>query len=503
MSLSAGPWLETMIGSNLRVALLIGLVYGALTIVGRHSGSSRHAVWLTAIGGCLALPWIGAMVPSLPVPILPPVDPVDPVAAVLPSSTASAAIGNGLAAGPLPATIGRAWLLAYLIGAGAVLGHFIVSITRIIAHGRSLPAWPYAETVALKDALCRELRIGREVRLLQGGDAGSPFTWGALRPRVVLPARAGDWPPERMRNVLLHELCHVRRLDWLRLCLMRLAASVYWLNPLIWIAIRECRYEAERACDDFVLGAGGRSFDYAEQLVDLMASGRAADGLGMALGDSAFSRRIRAILNSTQEARVMSRSRARLATTATATSAVLLAACQVTSGQPVHDEQAQAAEIQAREEQPGEREALERQVRELEAREVEAREVEARQLEMRERERELEARAQQALVRVQEEERRLAVRREAELTRLESEARAGQRLLEERARVQAEEQRLAALAEMLALRSAVASREARMESQQRELEELRAVLDQQGAVLAEKDRALAALEAELETLRDE
>ncbi len=42
-----------------------------------------------------------------------------------------------------------------------------------------------------------------------------PMTWGLIRTVVLLPAESGSWDVDRRRDVLLHELAHVRRHDWL------------------------------------------------------------------------------------------------------------------------------------------------------------------------------------------------------------------------------------------------------------------------------------------------
>ena len=53
--------------------------------------------------------------------------------------------------------------------------------------------------------------------------------------------------------MLLHELQHFRHRDALVGCLMTLAGTVYWFNPLLWIAWREMMYDRETACDASVL----------------------------------------------------------------------------------------------------------------------------------------------------------------------------------------------------------------------------------------------------------
>jgi hypothetical protein len=92
---------------------------------------------------------------------------------------------------------------------------------------------------------------------------------GLVRPVLVLPVRAGDWPAHLLRNVLLHELAHVKRRDLLRLLLVELIRALYWFNPLVWRAASRAALEVEKACDDIVLSAGGRAPDYARQLLAL------------------------------------------------------------------------------------------------------------------------------------------------------------------------------------------------------------------------------------------
>jgi len=140
---------------------------------------------------------------------------------------------------------------------------------------------------SLAARLSREVWLKGGVRLIRSRWTEMPMTWGILRPVVLLPANADEWPQERREAVLTHELAHVARKDVLTLALAQVAVALHWFNPLAWIAARELRVERERACDDEVLRAGAKASAYADYLLRVARSTRivgaaALGGLAMA-----------------------------------------------------------------------------------------------------------------------------------------------------------------------------------------------------------------------------
>jgi TonB family protein len=109
----------------------------------------------------------------------------------------------------------------------------------------------------------------RPVTLLSTDCSTLLVTWGVAHPKVLLPADAARWSDDRIRVVLLHELAHVARGDWIVQLAAELIRSVYWFNPLLWIACRRLRHESERACDDAVLNRGVAGAEYATHLVNI------------------------------------------------------------------------------------------------------------------------------------------------------------------------------------------------------------------------------------------
>lgn len=127
---------------------------------------------------------------------------------------------------------------------------------------------------------------------------GSPVVTGWWQAQIWLPAEAAEWSQAKVRAVCLHEMAHHRRHDGAWQWLGWLTASVWWWNPLSWLALRRMAAEAELAADELALQEGVAAPDYAQVLVEIAAGGRTgaqAAGVPM-LGRSSIERRVQAIL---------------------------------------------------------------------------------------------------------------------------------------------------------------------------------------------------------------
>ena len=134
----------------------------------------------------------------------------------------------------------------------------------------------------------------------------SPCLAGLFRPAIYLtPAGAGD--PHRERHVLAHELTHARHLDPLWSLIRCLCLTVYWFDPLVWIAAHASRSDCELACDEGALrrlGEGER-IPYGETLLSLIPVGRSDPMLSattMTAGKRQLRERIRRIASGGRQA---------------------------------------------------------------------------------------------------------------------------------------------------------------------------------------------------------
>ena len=267
----------------LKVTVVLAIAPVAARALARGSAAARHQIWAVALGAALLMPVLAAVAPTWTIELLPAtpgavepaslpvatrVEPADPVFEPIPAVTPSVnteALRGAASANPL-STVSTLWLA----GALFVLARLAFGTARvwwIARHATSAPAW-----APLGQHLARALGIDRHVTFLAGDEDAMPMAWGLLRAQVLLPVDAEDWPLDRQRVVLLHELAHVKRRDSVTQMLAHLACAAYWFNPLVWLAARRLRAERERACDDLVLAAGTRGSDYADHLLDIARS---------------------------------------------------------------------------------------------------------------------------------------------------------------------------------------------------------------------------------------
>ncbi len=272
------------------VLLLVALI--ALAICRCASAAARHRLWLLSVVGVLLIPIFYLAVPQLKF-VLPGGDKparfseatsitsqwlftetiptskpstAQPAALARPETLEAASMTGAVAEAPVWHT-GDVLLVAWAAGVGVVGLLSLISIASA--------QWLVRKSAVLtddawQDLLLRlrdELGISRTVQLRSCDRPISPMTWGLWRPVILLPRDCASWTDECRRAVLLHELAHIQRHDWLSQMLAQTACVVYWFHPLVWFANRQVRKESDRAADDVVLTTGMPATTYAEQLL--------------------------------------------------------------------------------------------------------------------------------------------------------------------------------------------------------------------------------------------
>jgi beta-lactamase regulating signal transducer with metallopeptidase domain len=290
-------WAWLRYATSLRATLLLAILAAAALLLRRAPAAVRAQLWAAALIGLLPLPELRALPLHWSAHVVPPIL-AEPMVAI--GSTMVAQSWPGALRLPWTTVLGMAWMAgAALVLARLAWGWGALAALALRARPVDDAGWQ-----ALLAECSAALGVRRRVRLLRAPEVGTPLTWGTLRPAIVLPAGADDWPRGHRRAVLLHELAHVRRLDCLLQLFAHLSCALWWFHPGAWWAAHRLGTERERACDERVLRAGVRPSEYAECLLRIADSVRGTGAVGPAIVAAGFLRRsqlrvrLRAVLGS-------------------------------------------------------------------------------------------------------------------------------------------------------------------------------------------------------------
>lgn len=120
--------------------------------------------------------------------------------------------------------------------------------------------------------LKKDFGIVRRVRLLVSDRTDTPLTYGIFAPVMILP-KSMELNGEGVRNVLCHELAHIKRFDALFKTVIAVCAAVHWFNPMAWVMFVLANRDIELACDETALCRGKAAPEaYAMSLISVEES---------------------------------------------------------------------------------------------------------------------------------------------------------------------------------------------------------------------------------------
>jgi beta-lactamase regulating signal transducer with metallopeptidase domain len=118
------------------------------------------------------------------------------------------------------------------------------------------------------ETLAQSLQTGRSVQLLESALTKVPVVIGWLKPLMLVPAGFfTQLNPDQVEAVLLHELAHIRRRDYLVNLVQSFVETIFFFNPaVLWVSslIREDR---EACCDELAIAVTNDKPTYVEALV--------------------------------------------------------------------------------------------------------------------------------------------------------------------------------------------------------------------------------------------
>ena len=157
----------------------------------------------------------------------------------------------------------------------------------------ALLGWSAVSYLRLRRRVATAVQL--EDNLYQSEAVLSPFVLGLVHPRIYLPFYLDQ---DTMEHVVAHERAHIQRRDhWWKL-LAFVLLSVYWFNPLLWLAYLLLCRDIELACDEKVVrGMEPRQrADYSQALLSCSVRRPAIAACPLAFGEVGVKQRVKSVL---------------------------------------------------------------------------------------------------------------------------------------------------------------------------------------------------------------
>lgn len=138
----------------------------------------------------------------------------------------------------------------------------------VVADGRLLELW---------ERCCHKVGFNRQLPMVLVEHLDQPAVLGVFHPMLLWPRSIAELSDSQIQLVMMHELGHVKRWDILTNWAMLFLRSVYWWNPIYWIASNRFQNLREQACDAFAIRAmkETKAKEYGELLLLLSHGGHA------------------------------------------------------------------------------------------------------------------------------------------------------------------------------------------------------------------------------------
>jgi len=112
--------------------------------------------------------------------------------------------------------------------------------------------------------------IHQRVNLFLSQRIDIPATIGFWKPVILLPvASVNQLSMNQVESIILHELAHIRRMDYLWNISAAVIETILFFNPFVYLLTSVQKKERELCCDDFVLGFSRDPHNYATALLEL------------------------------------------------------------------------------------------------------------------------------------------------------------------------------------------------------------------------------------------
>ncbi len=134
--------------------------------------------------------------------------------------------------------------------------------------------------------LREHFNIFQNVDVIESSRVHSPMVFGFFKPVILFPVGLiNHLSMEEVEIILLHEMAHISRNDYLVNTLQCVAETIFYYHPAMWWLSSTIRTERENCCDDLAMASMDHPVRYAKTLVKIQEH-KLHGGLSPAIGFS-------------------------------------------------------------------------------------------------------------------------------------------------------------------------------------------------------------------------
>ena len=304
--MAASFWVLKIGHACLWGSVAIAAVYAICRVLPRLPAGVRAWLWWLACARLLLGLWVGMPIDLrvLPAPAPSPLAVSVPTApskahsipAPKPSPSAVAAALPAAGAPPTAAPQAPEWPLVllgvWLLGVGVSLTVTVRQWLALVRLQRGTTAASLPEFDL--DTLARQIGLRQMPNVVTGPQIVTPCVAGWLRPTILLPPNFREiLTASELHLTLAHEMAHIQRCDLPLAAVPVLARTLFFFNPLVWVAAAEWAAAREEACDALaLLVTNTPRAEYGRLLLKLADPKASAPALGLSPGYRNLRRRL-------------------------------------------------------------------------------------------------------------------------------------------------------------------------------------------------------------------
>ncbi|HPE55147.1 MAG TPA: M56 family metallopeptidase [Bacteroidales bacterium] len=116
----------------------------------------------------------------------------------------------------------------------------------------------------------QKLNIRKTIEVLESAVIKIPIAMGYVKPVIILPlGLATSIPFNQLEAILIHEMAHIKRNDFLINLLKSVFEAIFFYHPVFWWISKQLENEREHCCDDITLAECNNNWEFPEALLNI------------------------------------------------------------------------------------------------------------------------------------------------------------------------------------------------------------------------------------------